>query len=989
MKEDGDATLPGVRGAHGADRDPEATYSPHPVVSTFEILFSTAGEPDSQQDAPPPCDEGTGRVSVPRFPAAPSPVSWDRHDLNPRRTIGRGGQGEIWEAVQVSLNRTIAVKRLLGTAGSGKGPTTGEQRESFVREAMTAARLEHPNIVPVHDLKETTDGSPLLVMKRLEGRPWSEALAQDAAELQEADFLARHLGVLVSVARAVAYAHGQGVIHRDLKPAQVILGSFGEVTLLDWGLATSFRASAEGDWIATPVATAGSPSGTPAYMAPEQTRDDPSGLGPWTDVYLLGGILWLIAAGVRPHEAATLDDVYAMAARGEIAPPSPRRHSPSDLLALARAALAPNPPDRPASALEFLRRLEAIVTGATRRQEARRIAAAARPVLDRADDGLYAELPGLRAELARARLLAPEDEEVAAVEDAAAQRLAAEALRRDDLGFARFAAGSVAVPARRQELLEAVAAGEARKRRERTQRRLALGATGLLLVAGLAGALFFLAEERRLGDEARRQKERAHALSGFLVESFTRRLEELGRHDLLAAVTEPVVRHYRDDSAGELTPAEALEYARALRLSAEALAAGTDAPEALRRADEAAAILSSLDETSRGKEGTLRLGRVYRTRASVQAELGRTDEALADARAALATVESLSRKEPASAEVALALAGARAALVGRLWAAGRHGGADAEAKVALAAVERAVALAPGDLAAARQQASFVHAESVRALTDGRVEDAERLATRATSLAEELVRTFPGSTLPLSLLASAHGSAVMALAVTSPADGAERSKAGVVAAKTAMALEPSSRSLRLDVGLALARSGYALLKAGRTAEAEEPLEEANRILDELLARDARRLPKLLAKGLVLRLQALVAWHSRDPDRALGLVADSRKTLQDAAAVAPDSLEAVVRLANAALDEGAMLNASGRGREAVALLEGVEARLALFFSDRNPGAAARSSRARLLAALGRGDEAGALLAAGSGQEGRRREAGPIPKPDLSLSSLRFSF
>lgn len=987
MQKDDDATLPSAE-RPGARPDPDATFSSRPVVSSFEILFSEAGRAAPQEPPPPPPGGGTGRVTVPPFLEALTPLTWGHRELTPRRTIGRGGQGEIWEAVQVSLNRTIAVKRLLGASGAGRTAADSEwQKESFVREAVTAARLEHPNIVPVHDLKETDEGAPLLVMKKLEGRPWSDVIESDRAALAEADFLARHLGVLVAVSRAVAFAHGQGVIHRDLKPAQVVLGSFGEVTLLDWGLAASFGPSPQGDWIAPPVSTADNPAGTPSYMAPEQTTKDPTRLGPWTDVYLLGGILWYLAAGVRPHEGAGLTEIYVMAGKGELTPPSPRRRPPAELLDLARAALAPKPEERPQTALEFLERLEAIVSGATRRQEARRIVEAARPALERTDDGLYADLPRVRAELERARLLAPDDADVAAVEDAATQRLAEEALRRDDLGFARFAAGSVSDGVRRKELLEAVAAGEARRDRERRQRRAALGAVVVLLVAGLGGTLHFLAEQRRLTDEAKRQKERAQSLSGFLVESFTRRLEELGRHDLLAAVAEPVVAHYREEATGPLPPSETLEYARALRLSAAALAEGTALPEALRRADESVSLLETLGPGSRGVEGTLRLGRAYGTRGAIQARLGHAEAALGDAEAALAAVQPLAASRPSDANVAFGLAGARADLAARLWAAGRHGQAEAETPAAAEALERAVALEPRDLGPARQRALFACESSFRALTDGRVEEAIRLAERAKTFSRGLVEAFPGSTGPLSVLSCAHGAAVMSLAVARPAASAVEAAAGIDAAKKALVLDPSSRNARVDVALALARSGYASLKAGRPAEAGAVLDEADRALDGLLAEDARRLPRLLAKGLVLRLRGLAAWHARDAAGALRLMSASRAALENGAALSPDSLEAVVRLANVALDEAAMLSAAGRKDEAGKILSTAEAKVAPFFGDRNPGWAARLTRARLLAALGREAEAAALLSDGGSREG----AGPAPvlSHDLTVGSLVMAF
>src|SRR5690606_27095573 len=152
------------------------------------------------------------------------------------------------------------------------------------------------------------------------------------------------------VAQAVAFAHSRGIVHRDLKPGQVMIGSFGETLLMDWGLAVFVGAGESAD-PADPAAmpqlfpadpptrgSASHPAGTPALMAPEQTRHDASGIGPWTDIYLLGGSLYWLLTGAYPHKAKAAVEAMRLAMIGDIVPPSQRapegRSVPADLEAI-------------------------------------------------------------------------------------------------------------------------------------------------------------------------------------------------------------------------------------------------------------------------------------------------------------------------------------------------------------------------------------------------------------------------------------------------------------------------------------------------------------------------------------------------------------------------------------------------------------------------------------------------------------------------------
>ncbi len=234
------------------------------------------------------------------FSSKPSSV-----DYILQQRIAEGGFAEIWEALQVPLGRVVAIKRLK-VQGEKEGGRrihlpSAHVHAMFRHEAIVAGHLEHPNILPVYDLAYDEEGRPMLVMKRVRGQLWSDLLREDFPHLSVEEFLSKHLPILLSVAQAVSLCALAGVVHRDLKPAQVMIGAFGEVLLMDWGLAMAYpRRTSDPQappWCRprSPLNHPTNPAGTPAYMAPEQTIATPEKLGPWTDIYLLGAILLPIA----------------------------------------------------------------------------------------------------------------------------------------------------------------------------------------------------------------------------------------------------------------------------------------------------------------------------------------------------------------------------------------------------------------------------------------------------------------------------------------------------------------------------------------------------------------------------------------------------------------------------------------------------------------------------------------------------------------------
>jgi len=254
--------------------------------------------------------------------------------------LGEGGMGVVHHATQTSLARTVAVKRL-------KSNEQAAERRLMLEARITGA-LEHPNVVPVHALERDDSGRPMIVMKRIEGRAWSELLAgvPDERRLDE-DVLREHLGILVQVSRALRFAHARRVIHRDVKPENVMLGSFDEVYLVDWGIAVSLD-RVDGVPFAGDVRTI---EGTPVYLAPEMAGAEGDALDERTDVYLLGATLFEILTGRPPHAADSVTAVLVKAFSGEV-PPLPAA-TPSELSRIVQRALAREREDRFPSAVDF------------------------------------------------------------------------------------------------------------------------------------------------------------------------------------------------------------------------------------------------------------------------------------------------------------------------------------------------------------------------------------------------------------------------------------------------------------------------------------------------------------------------------------------------------------------------------------------------------------------------------------------------------------
>jgi serine/threonine-protein kinase len=301
------------------------------------------------------------------------PFSADMPKADPARLllfgeIARGGMGVILKGRDPALGRDLAIKVLKSEYA---GRATAEER--FVEEAQVGGQLQHPGVVPVYELNRFADGRPFFTMKLVKGRTLAALLAERKTP---ADDRGRFLQHFLKVCDTIAYAHSRGVIHRDLKPANVMVGNFGEVQVMDWGLAKvlprggvaderlasrGFTSSSDSQNEPTVIETvrvgsigsdtqAGSVLGTPAFMPPEQAGGEIDKLDERADVFGLGAILCVILSGQPPYLADTAEATRLMAIRGELGEAFARLDAAGgdrDLVALCKRCLSAKREDRP------------------------------------------------------------------------------------------------------------------------------------------------------------------------------------------------------------------------------------------------------------------------------------------------------------------------------------------------------------------------------------------------------------------------------------------------------------------------------------------------------------------------------------------------------------------------------------------------------------------------------------------------------------------
>lgn len=306
-------------------------------------------------------------ILKPRKPA----MSLDgRMRLGPR--IGEGGSALVIEAYDGNLQRPVATKMVREELADDE-----DTLRRISEEAQITAQLEHPNIVPVHELGITASGQLFFSMKLVCGRTWAEILEDNSYDPSDGRALQRQLQIFIKVCDAVAFAHSRGVIHRDLKPENVMVGDFGEVYVTDWGVAKILHreatlvhaieplvANEEGDH----TSEDGLVIGTPSYMSPEQALARNDLVDERSDVFCLGSILYEILTKVPPYALGNLREKVLRAQQADIAPPQRCRghYLPKQLCEIAMVALRLEPDHRYASALELKEQVEDFMQGGWR-----------------------------------------------------------------------------------------------------------------------------------------------------------------------------------------------------------------------------------------------------------------------------------------------------------------------------------------------------------------------------------------------------------------------------------------------------------------------------------------------------------------------------------------------------------------------------------------------------------------------------------------------
>ncbi|MEQ1895163.1 MAG: serine/threonine-protein kinase, partial [Planctomycetota bacterium] len=349
-----------ARGPQVREEDFLSTCARHPELRERLEELRRASSAAGQPEPAPALLETLARLRQPLARGA-------RYER--RAEIGRGGMGVVRLVRDLELGRALAMKEL-GAVPAEANPLEAAR---FLDEAQITAQLDHPGIVPIHELGLDAEGRLFFTMKHVQGRDL-RAVFEDV-RAKRADWpLQRAVEVLIKVCDALAYAHAKGVLHRDLKPANVMVGEFGEVYVMDWGLAralgraerrdlplvddsagasvhTDRRALRESEHESPLLTSDGMVIGTPAYMSPEQARGELPTLTTRSDLYALGAMLYHLLTGTPPYvPRGSRPDKYAILAQLAEGPPPPvttlEPEAPRELVAVCEKAMARDPLQR-------------------------------------------------------------------------------------------------------------------------------------------------------------------------------------------------------------------------------------------------------------------------------------------------------------------------------------------------------------------------------------------------------------------------------------------------------------------------------------------------------------------------------------------------------------------------------------------------------------------------------------------------------------------
>jgi len=324
------------------------------AASAAQVVRSSAGA----------ATMAAGSDAAPSSQASALALPLDEERYAMQRRLGEGAMGEVYAAKDSFLRRRVAFKRM--NQAVAKSPALAAR---FLKEAQITAQLEHPNIIPIYGLESTADGSVGYAMKFIEGQTLTELIETARAEIakvsaaDELANMANRLRIFTRICDAIAYAHAKSVLHRDLKPDNIMIGRFNQVYVVDWGICRIMHAAEEASEAGGPVEVQvqqstqyGSVIGTPAYMSPEQAAGRNTELDGRSDMYSLGLILFEIVSLRQAVTGESVQDVLVKAVQGQKHPLvhiDPRVKIPLELRAIIFKATALLPKDRYASMSEF------------------------------------------------------------------------------------------------------------------------------------------------------------------------------------------------------------------------------------------------------------------------------------------------------------------------------------------------------------------------------------------------------------------------------------------------------------------------------------------------------------------------------------------------------------------------------------------------------------------------------------------------------------
>lgn len=796
--------------------------------------------------------------------------------------LARGGMGVVCRGRDLVLNRPVAVKVMHERLVSDRAILR------FQYEAHITGQLEHPSIPPVHDMGRLDDGRPFLVMKLIQGATLDERIRDEASALHV-------LGVFEAICQAIGYAHSRGVLHRDLKPANIMVGSFGEVQVMDWGLAKELAQTGTdaGDDASPrlPSGTdadsktmAGSVLGSPAYMPPEQATGSHDRVTTRSDVFGLGGILCAMLTHGPVYDGGDPESTRQQAAQGNVG----RAHSRLDLcgaepgvVALAKRCLAVDPQERPADGNEvatLVARLRADAEERARQAELARNEALVREAEGRKRRMLIAGsaavvvavlMAGIVVSTRQTQRAWDAEDEIGrqlletqrAKRDEQAAKMKAIDFRNRALNALRATLGEDVVKllgerrdltANERAYLDAIARrwqSFALQEGDDEATR-AIQAEGHYNVATL-----WMRMGRR--DEARVEFERAVDLWKRLAADF------------------PKTRDYRSHLARTRVNLGAMLHELGLR------------QEAVMQFQEALALQKELAAANvANPDDRLETARSLHNLAVLSLDLGNRVAAIEQHREGLALVEKLAAEHPEATAARALLAGFHAGLGGLFTASGEQAEAEKHFRAGVTVLEQLVAEVPASRDF-RADLAGVHAGWGRLLNDlGRLDEAEEHYRRSLAIRERLAAEFPGVPDYPSHLSASYNNLGNLLTNLRRFDEAEQQfRQDVTLREKLVGAYPTVPGYRLDLAAAHMNLGVVLVDQNKQEAAEQEYRKAMAIQEKLVADFPEvRNHHIILAGSYCNFGNLVR-DTRGPDESLGWFAKAIATLEPLVASDP--------------------------------------------------------------------------------------------------------